>query len=65
MSVCVVAGISLNVNLKHSKENCNKLSVTLNNVEALANTETPDRICYYLGSLDCPNYSPVKVLYIQ
>lgn len=64
MGVCTTAGISQSVNLKWDSAEQGKLDITFNNIEVLANTESPDRKCNYLGSVDCPNY-PVKVLYIQ
>jgi hypothetical protein len=30
-------------------------SITLQNIEALSNSESPDVTCYGIGSVDCPN----------
>ena len=64
MTLCAIAGISLNVNLKSGSVSANINEVTLANVEALANEEDPTVICHHIGSLDCPN-SRVKVLYTE
>ncbi|SEK19746.1 NVEALA domain-containing protein [Parapedobacter koreensis] len=61
--VCLVAGISLNVNLKHNKTRSNRIEISLDNIEALANTEDPNTKCLYAGSLDCP-VSTIKVQYL-
>ena len=64
MTLCAIAGISLNVNLKSGSVSANISEVTLANVEALARAEDPNVICYFGGSIDCP-ISRVKVLYVR
>lgn len=63
VGVCVLAYISFNVSLKHSNSNPTGLTITLNNVEALAQTEDPQVSCLHNGSLDCPR-TTIKVKYI-
>lgn len=60
MSVCLVTSISLHVNLKSNHDG---LTITLDNVEALANTGSSTVKCFDDGSIDCPAL-PKKVRYI-
>ncbi len=62
--ICLTAGIGLSVNIQYSNAGMNHVKVTLANVEALANDESPGLICTGLGSVDCPA-SSIKVLYIE
>lgn len=64
IGACLVISISQNVNLKTDFDEGNSISLTLTNIEVLANSEDPDKICKFIGSVDCPN-SEIKVLYIH
>lgn len=63
MGVCVTIGVGLNINLQYNPERGGNKGVTLDNIEALAQTEGSGNTCYYPGSLDCP-HSTIKVKYI-
>lgn len=64
IGVCIAGGIGLNINLQYSSAEGDESGVTLDNIEALAQTEGSGKQCLYLGSLDCPHFT-IKVLYIQ
>lgn len=63
-TMCVVCGVALNLNLKASDSRMKTLELTLDNIEALANTEDSGVSCFFLGSLDCPS-STIKVQYLK
>lgn len=61
IAIAVAAGVGLNVNMKFDQRE--QIGITLDNIEALANGEDPEKTCYLSGSVDCPSH-PVKVSYI-
>lgn len=59
--ILLLACFVLTINLQNSQ--AEEVNVSIQNVEALTNSETISEACYGVGSLDCP-YSKNKVLYI-
>jgi len=63
LGIFLAAGVCLNINLQWNISEHEKLAITMNNIEALANGENQEMFCRNLGSLDCPR-STIKVKYI-
>lgn len=63
IGVCLTLVLCLNIDIQRNKIENGKLTLTMNNIEALADSEDDTPGCYYLGSLDCPK-DAIKVKYI-
>lgn len=63
ISLCLTLVLCLNIDLQWNKIEDGKLTLTMNNIEALADGENQGVECKLSGSLDCPS-SIIKVKYI-
>jgi hypothetical protein len=57
IAVAILINIQVNLNQKVLP------TITLQNIEALSNSEFPEVKCYGIGSIDCPS-EDIKVKYI-
>lgn len=63
IGACLTLVLCLNINLQWSNIEDGKLTLTMENIEALADGEDQQIFCTGPGSLDCP-VSTIKVKYI-
>ena len=61
---CVAMGIAMNLQIQYQKLGFPFSTISMDNIEALAQSESVLPKCHSLGTVDCPQ-SSIKVMYVQ